>query len=40
MFKRSDSDFDIFLPKYISGDFGDLIYVSLPILFDGKKLVR
>ncbi|MFT5816406.1 MAG: methyl-accepting chemotaxis protein, partial [Psychroserpens sp.] len=38
MFKRSDSDFDIFLPKSISGDFGDLIYVSLPILFDGEKI--
>jgi methyl-accepting chemotaxis protein len=38
MFKRSDSDFDIFLPKSISGDFGDLIYVSLPILFDEEKV--
>lgn len=37
-YQRSDSDFEVFLPNTISGEYGDLIFVSLPVFMGGNKV--
>ena len=37
-YQRTDSEFEVFLPNAISGDFDDLIYVSLPVAMSGDRV--